>query len=167
VPVSDACFRLPGFFLQSVCHAKLEVARQCAPHGLWNFVEVTRSFQAASMRLHVLVVVIGHEIARRLGRPQSMQARMLHPAIGIDGSTITYLLPANAGDFYCLIFSRVTYTRRHYCALAVRTRRSLSFRQHYLPVDLKVPGGRCDAVSGLSAADRHCVFSLGDNDVTV
>ena len=95
-----------------------------------------------------------------------MQARMLHPARVIDGSTITYLLPVNAGDSYYDLL-KVTYPRRDYCALAVRTRRSPSFRQHCLPVDLKDPGGRCDAVSWLSAADRHCVFSLRDNDVTV
>jgi hypothetical protein len=96
-----------------------------------------------------------------------MQAHMLHPSKVIDGSND--YVPPSSQCRRLLLFELLKghLTRRHYCALAVRTRRSLSFRQHYLPVDLKVPGGRCDAVSGLSAADRHCVFSPGDNDVTV
>jgi hypothetical protein len=44
--------------VQRICN-RLEVA----PHRLWNLLKVHNSFQAASMRLHVLIVNSAPEMA--------------------------------------------------------------------------------------------------------
>src|SRR5450755_4865399 len=67
MPVPDACFGLPGFFLKSLCDAKLEVASQRAPYRFRNLLEVNHSFQAAPMRLYIFIVVIRHDLRREIG----------------------------------------------------------------------------------------------------
>ena len=66
VPPSDACLRLPRTRLQGVCQATFEVARQRTPDRLFNLFQIHYAFQTPPVSLDVLVVVVSHDLWRKV-----------------------------------------------------------------------------------------------------
>src|ERR1017187_4529293 len=66
VPIADAGLRLPWFFLQRICQSHFKVAGQCSPHGFRNLFQIDDALKNATMRLHIPVVVISHDLRRQV-----------------------------------------------------------------------------------------------------
>ena len=66
VPMTDACFSLPGLFLKSIRHPNSKSRVSVPQIGSGNFFQIDHSFQTPAMRLHILVVVIGHDLWRQI-----------------------------------------------------------------------------------------------------
>src|ERR1700738_3462479 len=70
VPTSDARLGLPRLFLKLVRKRHFEVAGECSPYRLGDQLQVHYSFQATAVRLHILVVVIRHNLRSKIWNTQ-------------------------------------------------------------------------------------------------
>src|ERR1700684_117510 len=83
MPVPDACFGLPWLFLNSVGEPHLKSARHGSPHGLWYLLEIEHALEAATVRFHIGVVEVGHDIGREIGDSQPHSEVRRESAAGI------------------------------------------------------------------------------------